>query len=127
MLRYRGNKEELQNYMREHAAYFSDLDMEIYRAVSVFLRSERLLKKIEKEYADGKEMRLDMCKALEDLYEDGVEKGKEAGKRDFARNLEKMGMTVEKIAEAAGESVSVVRQWLNQDRETKGQYEGDKE
>ena len=36
-------------------------------------------------------------------------------------------MTVEKIAEAAGESVSVVRQWLNQDRETKGQYEGDKE
>lgn len=25
MLRYRGNKEELQNYMREHAAYFSDL------------------------------------------------------------------------------------------------------
>ena len=60
-------------------------------------------------------------------YEDGVEKGKEAGKRDFARNLEKMGMTVEKIAEAAGESVSVVRQWLNQDRETEGQYEGDKE
>lgn len=116
MLRYRRDKEGLQNYVKEHAVYFSDLDMDSYYAISAFLKSERLMNKIEEEHSRGKEMHLDMCKALEDLYEDGIEKGK----RDIAHNLDKMGMTTDRIAEAVGESISVVSRWLSQTAEPSG-------
>lgn len=46
MLRYRRDKEGLQNYVKEHAVYFSDLDMNSYYAISAFLKSERLMNKI---------------------------------------------------------------------------------
>ena len=59
-----------------------------------------------------------MCEALEGLYEDGIEKGIEQGRRDVALNLHKMGMTPEKIAEAVNERVSVVEEWLKQEGST---------
>ena len=49
-----------------------------------------------------------MCKALEELYEDGIEQGK----RDTAINLKRMGLTLDQIAQAVEENVSVVRVWL---------------
>ena len=91
MLRYRGDKEGLQKYMSDHEPYFSNLDKDSYYAIGSFLQSKRLLKKIEENNRKGKEMRLDMCKALEELYADGIEQGK----RDTAINLKKMGMTVD--------------------------------
>ncbi len=108
MLRYRGDKEGLQKYMSDHEPYFSNLDKDSYYAIGSFLQSKRLLKKIEENNRKGKEMRLDMCKALEELYADGIEQGK----RDTAINLKKMGMTVDQIAQAVGEDGNVVRGWL---------------
>ena len=53
------------------------MDEETYQAIREFLHSERILKsKIKKE--EGKET-VDMCKALEDLYNDGIEQGIEQG------------------------------------------------
>lgn len=66
MLKYRGDKAGLQNYIKENAAYFSDLDRDSYYAVGTFLKSKRLLKAIEKT-GQRKEEHLDMCKALDDL------------------------------------------------------------
>ena len=49
------------------------MDEETYQAIREFLHSERILKgQIKKE--EGKET-VDMCKALEDLYNDGIEQG----------------------------------------------------
>ena len=110
MLRYRGDKEGLQKYMSDHEPYFSNLDKDSYYAIGSFLQSKRLLKKIEENNRKGKEMRLDMCKALEELYADGIEQGK----RDTAINLKKMGMTVDQIAQAVGEDGNVVRGWLEE-------------
>ena len=76
----------------------------------MLLQSKRLLKKIEENNRKGKEMRLDMCKALEELYADGIEHGK----RDTAINLKKMGMTVDQIAQAVEENVNVVRRWIEE-------------
>ena len=76
----------------------------------MLLQSKRLLKKIEENNRKGKEMRLDMCKALEELYADGIEQGK----RDTAINLKKMGMTVDQIAQAVEENVNVVRRWIEE-------------
>lgn len=98
--------------MSDHEPYFSNLDKDSYYAIGSFLQSKRLLKKIEENNRKGKEMRLDMCKALEELYADGIEQGIEQGKRDTAINLKKMGMTVDQIAQAVGEDGNVVRGWL---------------
>ena len=76
----------------------------------MLLQSKRLLKKIEENNRKGKEMRLDMCKALEELYADGIEQGK----RDTAINLKKMGMTVDQIAQAVEENVNVVCRWIEE-------------
>ena len=117
MLKYRGDKEGLQKYIKENSSYFSNLDKDSYFAVGSFLKSKRLMKKIDAA-GQGKERHLDMCKAIEDLYEDGIEKGIEKGivqgKRDTALNLKKMGMAAEQIAQAVGETAGIVREWLSE-------------
>lgn len=53
------------------------MDEETYHVLREFLQSERILKQgIKKE--EG-EVQIDMCKALEDLYQDGIERGMECG------------------------------------------------
>ena len=53
------------------------MDEETYQVIREFLHSERILKsQIKKE--EGKET-VDMCKALEDLYNDGIELGTKQG------------------------------------------------
>ena len=103
MLKYRGDKEGLQKYIKENSSYFSNLDKDSYFAVGSFLKSKRLMKKIDAA-GQGKERHLDMCKAIEDLYEDG----------DTALNLKKMGMAAEQIAQAVGETAAIVREWLSE-------------
>ena len=75
MLRYRKDKEELQRYFEKNADYFSDMDEETYDAAVVMLGKEQILKNQRRE----KEDKRDMCKALDDLYHDGVMEGKKAG------------------------------------------------
>ena len=108
MLRYRGDKSGLQTYVNDNESYFSNLDQDSYYAIGSFLKSKRLLKKIEADNQGRKEIRLNMCKALEELYEEGIEQGK----RDTAINLKRMGLTLDQIAQAVEENVSVVRVWL---------------
>ena len=50
-----------------------------------------------------------MCE-LTDMIE---KRGENRGKRAVAINLAGMGMTVDRIAQAVEENVSVVRQWLS--------------
>ena len=77
MLKCRGNKEELIQYVNNKGTYFQNVDEETYQVIREFLHSEKILKKnIKKE--SGKET-VDMCKALEDLYQEGVEQGIERG------------------------------------------------
>ena len=116
MLKYRKDKDGLQKYINDNKAYFSNLDRDSYYANGSFLQSRRLLGKIEESGKERKEMRLDMCKALEELYEDGIEQGikqgVEQGKHGTALNLSKMGMEIDAIARAVEADVSVVRSWI---------------
>ena len=77
MIQCKGSKEKLIEYLREKEPYFRNVDEETYQAIREFLHSEKILKgQIKKE--EGKET-VDMCKALEDLYNDGIERGMEQG------------------------------------------------
>lgn len=77
MIQCRGDKENLLKYINERKEYFQNVDEETYYVIREFLHSERMLKEnIEK--SQGKET-VDMCKALEDLYNEGIECGMERG------------------------------------------------
>ena len=77
MIQCRGDKESLLKYINDRKEYFQNVDEETYYVIREFLHSERMLKEnIEK--SQGKET-VDMCKALEDLYNEGIEIGMERG------------------------------------------------
>ncbi len=73
MLKHRQDKEALLHYMNEHGDYFRNVDGGTYRAIAEFLQSNKLMKKAVTR--KGKEGEGDMCKALDDLYNDGIEMG----------------------------------------------------
>lgn len=75
MLKYRDSKEKLSAYIQENEQYFRNIDRESYEAARVLLGSRKELLKAEKMEQGG----IDMCKALEDLYEDGMQKGEQIG------------------------------------------------
>ena len=75
MLKCRQQKEALQVYINQNAEYFRKVDRETYQAIRELLHSEKELRKVSR----NEEEEEDMCKALEDLYNDGVVAGKETG------------------------------------------------
>ena len=99
MLKYRGEKEKLQRYMQENRDYFGQVDVETYQALGAFLHSGKKLKEV---VDSGEEEQIDMCKALDDIYADGVKDGEKAG-----RTQEKLIIITRMIKE--GMSASVIR------------------
>ena len=118
MLKYRNNKADLINYMREHADYFKNVDEDTYHVIGEFLHSEAIMKKeVSRRAGKGN---IDMCKALEDLYNDGVNEGIELGINQGEENhlLKQIrakvakGLQVEAIAEALEESVDTIQKLM---------------
>lgn len=73
MLKYKNNKEALLCYVEEHREFFESVDIDTYYAIKEFINSKAILKEIGN---DEKEESVDMCKALQDLYDEGVEQGR---------------------------------------------------
>ena len=74
MLRYRGSKEELTDYINENKKFFQNVDYETSQAMKAFLN----MKQIPGE-AEHKEEMIDMCKAIQEMYDDGVKDGIQKG------------------------------------------------
>lgn len=112
MLQYKNQKDKLLGYINQHKEYFEKLDIDTYYAVQVFLNSKEQLKRIMTEDS-GKES-INMCKALEELYADGIE----AGKNAIIQNMIKCGIPDEKIsilAECDQKTIDDVRKlWVEQ-------------
>ena len=61
-----------------------------------------------------------MCREMDALYQEGIalgeergmKRGMERGKKEMVQSLFAMGIPLDKIAQAAKESVSCVRQWI---------------
>ena len=118
MLKYRSNKTELLNYVRSNADYFRKVDEDTYYVIQEFLNSKKILKEINHD--DGEES-VDMCKALQDLYDEGIEvgiekgieKGMALGKMDIAKRLLDI-LDVETIAEKVGLPLEVILKLKNE-------------
>ena len=72
MLRYRDSKEELTDYINENKKFFQNVDYETSQAMKAFLN----MKQIPGE-AEHKEEMVDMCKAIQEMYNDGVRQGRD--------------------------------------------------
>lgn len=111
VLKYRQDKKELKDYIYENRDYFARVDVETYQALRAFLHSENMLKDFA---VSGKEARIDMCEALEELYQDGVREGREEGREEgvamIILNMLKSGMPVSDIKKYTGVGENMIAQ-----------------
>lgn len=114
MLRYKGNKEKLLEYTEKNRKYFSCVDYESAQAIKTLLGTDVLLRgKLNSKKKEGN----DVCKALQDLYDDGVADGKELG-REEGREEGKIltyfefGLTPEEISAKVSRDIEYVNQIL---------------
>lgn len=86
MLKYKHEKQQLKDYINDNKNFFQKINQDTYDAICVLLNSERQLKNIAENGHCEEE--IDMCKALDDLYEDGVAEGIEKGEERLARVIQ---------------------------------------
>lgn len=85
MLQYKNNKGKLMEYVMQHKAYFENVDEETYNVIREFLNSGKVLKAVVQKDVEGE---INMCKALQDLYDEGVECGIERGRKEVQAELQ---------------------------------------
>ena len=103
MLKYKNSKEALREYVQSHKNYFSNIEEDSYNAVRVLLGSESSLKEVKQKKGEH----VDMCKALDDLYQDGVKQGIEQGIRALILVLQKNGYDKAKVLNNLQEGFSL--------------------
>ena len=113
LLQLKNDKKKLVDYVNNHSQYFGSINTEDMFAISALLGAEKIMQKVIN--SDKEEQ--GMCKALQDLYDEGVEVGIEEGielgrsdeKISIAKGLigllddqviaEKTGLPLEKVKE----------------------------
>nr|WP_278734241.1 Rpn family recombination-promoting nuclease/putative transposase [Mediterraneibacter faecis] len=103
MLRYRDSKEELTDYINENKKFFQNVDYETSQAMKAFLN----MKQIPGE-AEHKEEMVDMCKAIQEMYDDGVQHGRDELLKELIQRKLQKKKTPDQIAEELEESVEFI-------------------
>ena len=103
MLKYKGSKDKLNNYINQNSEYFNNIDRETALVIGELLNSEEIIKTAE-EIREGEQ--INMCKALEDLKMEGRLEGMIDLCKEFGLSLE---ATIVKVAEKLGETEEMVK------------------
>lgn len=77
MLKYKHNKKELQHFINDNHSFFCSVDYDTCNAITALLNTDKIFK-----IDDVKKEGNDMCKALDDLYNDGIERGHASGLKE---------------------------------------------
>ena len=86
MLKYRYDKEGLHKFIDNNQAYFSSVDYDTYNVITTLLNTEKIFQYDTEIKKEGN----DMCKALDDLYNDVIELGIEQGiERGIEQGIER--------------------------------------
>ena len=76
MLKYKNDKDKLFRFTKDNSDYFESVSSQTAYAITTLLDSQKLLNEfLDKDEKEEK----NMCKALEDLYKEGITKGKLEG------------------------------------------------
>lgn len=105
MLRYRKDSSALKNYIDQNRKYFSSVDEETYRAAKMMLGADSHWKDIRSE--DGE---MNMCKALEDLRQEGIDAGVELGTLHFIEAFQEIGKTYEETKKKLQEKFNLTEE-----------------
>ena len=103
MLRYRNSREELTDYINQNKEFFQHVDYETSQAMKAFLN----MKQIPGE-AEHKEEMVDMCKAIQEMYDDGVQHGRDELLKELIQRKLQKKKTPDQIAEELEESVEFI-------------------
>ena len=106
MLRYRKDSSALKNYIDQNRKYFSSVDEETYRAAKMMLGADSHWKDIRSE-EDGE---MNMCKALEDLRQEGIDAGVELGTLHFIEAFQEIGKTYEETKKKLQEKFNLTEE-----------------
>ncbi len=99
-LRYSGEKELLEEKLKQNRARYSHLDKETVRLLSRLANVEKLEHIQEKEKGG-----IDMCKAWEDQKLEGIMEGRKEGRMELIRRImENRKMSLEEVLEMTGMS-----------------------
>lgn len=82
------------------------VDFETYHAIGELLQSKTIFEKQVAKEEEEEEM--DMCKALEDLYQDGVNEGRDDKLKELVAKKLAKNKSVEVIAAELEEDISVI-------------------
>lgn len=112
MLKYKSDKEKFSEYLETNRSRLENMDVDTYNAVGVLLHEEKRLK----QYMEKKEEEYGMCKAIDDLIEDGRNEGISLGlsrginqeKLRIAKEIKGL-LPDEVVAEKTGLSLEVVK------------------
>lgn len=83
MLKYKSNKTRLKKYINQNREKLEAMDKETYQVIGVLLHAEKHLEK----YGRKDKEELSMCKAIEEMIEDGKMEGREEEKLRIAKEL----------------------------------------
>lgn len=112
MLEYKENKSELSAYVNQHKDYFENVDQETYQAMRELMHSESKMKAVVKKSKRGE--KVNMCKALDDLYNDGVQcgmaKGMEKGILALVKTCREFKLSQEDILERIVKEFSLAKE-----------------
>lgn len=108
MLKYRHEKNELKEYINKQKRYFQNVDYETSQVIKVFLN----MKSIPGE-TDERKVNVNMCEALEEMYNDAIKEGMEAGTKkkliEQVMKKVKKGLSAEKIADIFEEDTEIIK------------------
>ena len=112
MLQYSDKDDGMREYVESHKEYFEHVDIETYRAIQELLHSKKKLRQLLPEKSGEEDV--NMCRALEALYNDGVsegiEKGIEEGIRVLVKTCKEFELSKEQIIEKIEKEFSMPRE-----------------
>ena len=103
MLRYRNSREELTDYINQNKEFFQHVDYETSQAMKAFLNMKDVPGKVGQ-----KEDEVDMCKAIQEMYDDGVQHGRDELLKELIQRKLQKKKTPDQIAEELEESVEFI-------------------
>lgn len=121
VLKRAGRKKEYRKFIQEHEKYFRRIPLDAYDVINVCADMGKMEKYFELKEENGEE-RVDMCQALEELFEDGWREGQREGEKAGLRRgkreaifelLEEYGEVPEKIKKqiVKEEDMEILKIW----------------
>ena len=115
--KYADDKDALQSFIDANREYFRNVSETAVDALTELTHSSEL-KKIKTQEYTTPEGGIDVCRGIQGMIKEGMEKGikegKEEAKKEIACSLSAMGMSAEKIAEATKAGIGLVRKWISE-------------